>query len=138
MAFIQREWKTWVKTEFLTGLKSLLSFTSFEAVSHYLLEMEFKFKNHNVNYSGRGVILCTHNGDNLDKTIAGNFWGRSEGRYSGHGTLMVTSGAYASYQKDFGCLTGTIKTSCIMGILRVFFKNIFKKSQEVQLLEFNS
>lgn len=74
MAFIQRAWKTWVKIEFLTGLKSLLSFTSFEVVSHCLFEMDFKFKNHNVNYSGRDVILCIRNGDNLDKTIAGNLF----------------------------------------------------------------
>ena len=74
MAFIQREWKTWVKLEFLTGLKSLLSFTWFEAVSHYLFEMEFKFKNHNVNDLESDVILCTHNGDNLEKTIAGNLF----------------------------------------------------------------
>lgn len=71
MAFIQREW---VKTEFLTDLKSLLSCTSFEAVSHYLFEMKFKFKAHNVNYLGRDVISCTHNGDKLNKTIAGNLF----------------------------------------------------------------
>lgn len=74
MASIQREWKTWVKTENLTDLKSLLSCISFEAVSHYLFEMKFKFKTHNVNYLGRDVISCTHNGDKLKKTIAGNLF----------------------------------------------------------------
>lgn len=56
------------------------------------------------------------------------FWGRSEESYSGNGTFMITSGAYASYQKDFGCLTGTIKTGWIMGNLRFILKSIFKKS----------
>lgn len=73
MAFIEREWKSWVKTEFLTDLKSLLSCTSNEAVRHYLFEVKFKFKTHNVNYLGRDAILYTHNGDKLNKTIAGNF-----------------------------------------------------------------
>jgi len=36
--------------------------------------MEFKFKNHNVNDLESDVILCTHNGDNLEKTIAGNLF----------------------------------------------------------------
>lgn len=66
--------ETWVNTEFLTDLKSLLSCTSFEAISHYLFEMKVKFKTHNVNYLGRDVILCTHNGDKLNKTIAGNLF----------------------------------------------------------------
>lgn len=74
MAFIQREWETWVKIEFLTDLKSRLSCTSFEAVSHCLSEMKFKFKTHNVNYLGRDVISCTQNGDKLNKTIAGNLF----------------------------------------------------------------
>lgn len=74
MAFTQKEWKTWVRIEFLTDLKSLLSCTLFEAVSHYLFEMKFKFKTHNVNYVGRDVISCTHNGDKLNKTTAGNLF----------------------------------------------------------------
>lgn len=72
--FVQREWKTWDETEFLTGLKPLLSFSSSGAVSHCLVEMEFKFKNHSVNYSGRDVILCTCGGGNLAKTTTGNLF----------------------------------------------------------------
>lgn len=117
MAFIQREWKTWVKIEFLAGLKYLLSLTSFKAVSHYLFEMEFKFKNHSVNYSGRGFICVPVMVITWIKELQETyFWGRSEGRCSGHGTFMITFGAYASYQKGFGYLTGTIKTSWIMGV----------------------
>lgn len=73
MAFIQREWKTWIKIEFLTDLKSQLSCTSFEAVSHYLFEMKFKFKTCKVNYLGRDVFSCTHNGDKLNKQLQETF-----------------------------------------------------------------
>lgn len=119
MTLIQREWKTWVKIEFPTRLKSLLSFTSFEAVRHCVcLRWSLNLKT-TMWITQKG--MCTHNGDNLNGTKQETyFWGRNEGRCSGHGTFMITSGAYASYQKDFECLTGTIKTNWITGILRVF------------------
>jgi len=58
------------------------------------------------------------------------FWGRSEGRCSGHGTFMIASGAYASYQTDFWIFDWYNQNQLDYGNLKGFFKVFFKKPKK--------